>query len=154
MFTACCSQHFTGKTVKGGVEGVGRQARVTVDPAHPPAGVAWHTGRRHFLGAVSQPSWPAQPDLAHHLSFCLLLLVCILLVWRELQVSYIRSSSDDEHSTDSGLPVNKGRRTTKLPARQGPRSSFLTFLLCPLIKKSWIAHIGGDCVSAIFSCEN
>ena len=53
---------------------------------------------------------------------------------------YIRSS-DEEHSADSGLPVNKGRRTTRLPARQGPRSSFFNLSFKPAHKKSQIARI-------------
>ena len=133
MFTACGVQHLAGEAVKGGVEGVGGEARVAVDPTHPPTGVSRHTrcsrhtGWGDFLGAEPKAPWPVEPDLAHHLPHLgspAPLLVDIPLVLREVQVCYISSrSSDLEHLADSGLPVNKGRRTTGLPARQGSRST-------------------------------
>ena len=133
MFTACGVQHLAGETVKGGVEGVGGEAGVAVHPTHPPAGVSRHTGcSRHtgwgdFLGAEPKAPWPVEPNLAHHLPHLgspAPLLVDIPLVLRVLQVCYISSrSSDLELLADSGLPVNKGRRTTGLPARQGSRST-------------------------------
>ena len=126
MFTACGVQHLAGEAVEGGVEGVGGEAGVAVDPTHPSTGVSRHTGWGDFLGAEPKAPWPIEPDLAHHLPHLgspAPLLVDIPLVLREVQVCYISSrSSDLEHLADSGLPVNKGRRTTGLPARQGSRS--------------------------------
>ena len=73
MFTACGVQHLAGEAVKGGVEGVGGEARVAVHPTHPPTGVSRHTrcsrhtGWGDFLGAESKAPRPVEPDLAHHL---------------------------------------------------------------------------------------